>query len=73
MVQKLTPFEEVLYEALVKAPNNTLRYDQLDRIEVPKKIASDPRNRFAVHMRTLRRKLGVTIKNVQGFGYKLVK
>ncbi len=69
---QLTPFEEIIYEALQKAPEG-LSFEKFAELKVPVKPPKNPANRLAVHMRTLRRKLGVTVESVRGVGYKLVK
>lgn len=71
MTKKLTPFEEVLYQALQATPEG-VSYEILAALKVPEKKVDNPRNKFAVHMMTLRKKLGVKIESVQDFGYRLI-
>lgn len=69
----LTPFEQVVYDALVKNPKG-LSHEAFEQLQVParKVLPKEPTNRAAVYMKVLRQKLGVKIENTRGVGYRLV-
>lgn len=73
-VEPLTPYEAALYEALLASPDG-ISYEHLQSIKVPVRTLPPQsiNNRFATHMRSLRRKLGIRISNVRDIGYRLEK
>lgn len=74
MPPKLTPYEAVLFYALKARKGGVITYEELQKIEPPiLPPAPNLHNKFAVHMRSLRRKLGANIKSVRGVGYKIEK
>lgn len=69
--ETLTPYEAALYDALKTHPEG-VTYVELSAVQIPvKKGPKHANNKFATHIATLRRKLGVKISNVHEVGYKL--
>lgn len=66
---RLTPFEALLWHAL--KTHGELTYEEMMEIEPPRPTPLNKNNKFAVHMQSIRRKLGARIAVIRGVGYRL--